>query len=176
MLEKLRKLFVSCDAFDEPFQPSVEGRLLLFPTDGYVLTERQFEALRGAAASLGDITGYCVLTEDIRDLSNDEINLKYYDIDLRDYESYLKLECSAPIVEENVILSDRAEWAILISMEFHALVGGPRSFITEFRRLYPEADKEFDKFVEAWKGNAERAGYDISWLPNLAAHVHRRLD
>jgi hypothetical protein len=175
MLEKLRKLFVSCNPFDEPFQPSVERRLLLYPTDGYILTEQQFKALRSAAASLGDTTGYCIITERIHDLSDNNIDLICYKIDLHDYGSYRKLSYSAPIVEENALISDRAEWAVLFSTELHALVGGPKSFIEEFVRLYPEVDKEFDEFVKAWEADAERIGYDISWLPKLAAHLHRNL-
>ena len=39
LLEKLRNLLVTADAFDEPFRPSVESRLLLFPTDGFLFND-----------------------------------------------------------------------------------------------------------------------------------------
>jgi hypothetical protein len=170
MLEKLRKLLVSFDAFDDPFQADVQSRLLLFPTDGFLLTPKQFGALGGAATQFGDSTGYCAITEGL-EASDDQVALDYYEFNLHDYAGYRKLRDSGCVLQENALLSDGGSWIILVSQEFHALLGCPPDFLLEFKRLYPEADAEFDRFVDAWKSNAARIGSDIGWLPNLAAHL-----
>lgn len=170
VLEKLRRLLASCDAFDEPFQPAVRSRLLLFPTDGFLLTQRQFEALGAASSHLGDATGFCVITEGLE--LSEEATPDYYEFGLRDYAGYRKLRDSGCVLQENVLLSDGGSWAVLVSQEFHALLGGPPPFLAEFSRAYPGGGVEFDRFVEAWKGNAARIGSDISWLPKLSAHLH----
>jgi hypothetical protein len=173
MLEKLRRSLASFDAFNEPFQAVVQSRLLLFPTDGFLLTPKQFKALGTVASQFGDRTGHCVITEGL-DVSKDQVALDCYEFNLQDYAGYRNLGDSGCVLQENALLSDSGSWVILISQEFHALLGCPLDFLVEFRRLYPEADSEFDKFVDAWKSNAERIGSDISWLPNLAAHLRSR--
>ncbi len=174
MLEKLRRLLASCDAFDEPFQPKVQSRLLLFPTDGFLLTQRQFEALGAASSHLGDATAFCVITEGLE--LSEETAPNYYEFGLRDYSGYRKLRDSGCVLQENVLLSDSGSWAVLISQEFHALLGGPPPFVAEFSRVYPGRSAEFDRFVEAWKANAARIGSDISWLSKLSSHLHPGTD
>lgn len=170
MTRQLRRLLASCDAFDEPFQPDVESRLLLFPTDGFLLTRGQFEALGLAAARFGDRTGYCVITEGF-DLARDQADPESFRFSLGSYQEYVTLRDRGDLLQENAILPESGSWAVLVSQEFHAILGCPHSFAAEFRQYYPQVLSEFDKFVDAWEANAQRIGSDISWLQRLSAHL-----
>jgi hypothetical protein len=173
----MRRVFRSLDPFDEPFQPGVASRLVLFPTNGYTLEESQFAALARAAQAAGETEGICVMTEFV-DFSNPPVQYDHARFSFSSFPSYAGLRVNVagfneptPILLENAIISDRGEWGILFSQESHALLGGRPAFVEAFKSSYSRAESDLEKFIEARKRNAERMGSDISWMPKLLKHL-----
>jgi hypothetical protein len=167
----LHRLFKSFNAFDEPFTSAVPNRLLLFPTDGFILTETQFAALAIAAAVVtGESGAICVPTEFL-ELSNLPSHIEHMELGLTSYSTYVTLRDEGPILVENAIVSKSGRWCALVSQESHAIVAGDEAFIRAFQASYADAPHDIDRFVQAWQGNAQRIGSDISWLPTLVKHI-----
>lgn len=166
----LRRLFASLDAFGRPFTSALPARLLLCRTDGCMLRRDQFEALAAAAASVGDTDATAIETEDLN-LDQPPAVLEQVRFSLGSYARYRQYRNDGHFLVENAIVPDTGRWAVLISQEWHALLGGQPEFVREFTRHYPPAAEDLRTFVTEWEGNASRIGSDISWLPGLLEHV-----
>jgi hypothetical protein len=166
----LRRLFSSLDAFDEPFRDSITSRILLYPTAGYILKEEQFKAIAAASADVGEDSAQCVITEGLT-IDGLPSELECYPVPLNSYGEYKTLTDSFPIMQENAMISVSGAWGLLISQEFHAVLGGSEHFINAFKRTYLAADSDMANFVLAWEGNAHRIGSDISWMARLLNHI-----
>jgi hypothetical protein len=170
MTDLLKKVFSSLNAFDSPFTVTCPSRVLIFPTRGYLLTDRQFNALATAAKSRGATSGLCVITEAL-DLSDLPDKSPTHQIDFSSYMSYQKLGNEGCILQENAIISERGDWGVLISQEFHAVLGGSKEFVEVFKGSYPEIESDRQRFITAMHNEATRIGSDISWLPKLVSHL-----
>ena len=165
----LRRLFRSLDAFDTPFRPSVAVRMLLFPTNGFVLTQEQFGAL---ASSVSHSRGECivVITEG-KDLDEPEVQFEHHPFHIESFQSYTSLREQGFLEQENVITDVHGEWAVLISQESHALIGGPVVFVESFQAKYNGRHDDLNKFIRAWERNEQKIHSDISWMPKLLKHL-----
>jgi hypothetical protein len=167
----IRRLFASLDAFGEPFTLALPSRLLLSPTDGYILRRDQFEALAAAAGDVGDSEADSVSTEGV-DLNAPPPVLETVRFNLGSYEEYRRHRNEGHMLLENAIIPDSGKWAVLFSQEFHAVVGGQPTFIRAFVEAYPHAGVDLARFVAEWKAAETRIGSDISWLPRLLKHLN----
>lgn len=166
-----QSVFRCPDPFNEPFQPRLTERLILYPIS-YEFEEHEYAAVAAAAGSLGESTAFITLTEIsegqevlFEDLEHWQIDLGYYP-----YEALLKQEWS-PIME-NAIYSTQGSWGLVISHEQHAVVGGPPRFIEALKANLPGGESQVHEFLDTWKDNRDRLGYQIDWLQRLLAHVY----
>jgi len=124
------ELFVSLDAFEEPFATTVSQRALLFPISRE-LEKCQFAALQRAARAVGDDTLFLEL------LAYAEQDGRYWEIPVGDEDPYAGIE----YLQENVIFSSSGQWGFLISNEDHAVGGGRPDFMKVVADEFPPTEE-----------------------------------
>ena len=157
------------------FADTVPARMLLWPTDGFMLTADQFEAL--AHASGRERQAYVVATEDTLELSATD---ECWRVSLDSYADYRWLAdgrdpgAELPLVGvlENCICSPRGRWGVYVSQELWAIVGGSRRFITVLRSLLPAADDQVRDFIRAMETERVKGVADTSWVMPLLVHLY----
>jgi hypothetical protein len=167
-LAAFRSVFLNPDPFKPCFQPAVEERVLFYPTAGFILDERQFRAVAAAASLLEERHAVVTLTEFLTDTTF--LNVDSWRIDLSSWTNYQHLRDKGPILVENAIYSPSGAWGVLVSQEFHAIVGGKKAFITFLQECLPMSVYATD-FLQCWKGNAQRIDSDTSWISPLLEHL-----
>lgn len=171
-LMALQSIFASVDPFEGDFTSSVESKLLLYPTEGYMLTSAQFDAIRFAAVQRGAPLAFLSITELIPDLSFDSIDTWQLDLNDVSYSDYRGLRDSGPVVLENAIYSADGLWGVSISQDFHAIVGGSDGFIHAFSNAAPDELNGVEGFLQAWRRNRDDIGSDLSWIAPLFVRLY----
>lgn len=139
------KIFVSKDPFSLPFQSSITNNLMLYPTFGYHLSEKQFYAIRAACNAIGEIGFYMSWIEWTGDMFNEKEHWSCDDFP--SHEDYLEV----PLIVENAVYSKNGKWGILISHENHAIVGGCESFINSLKANYQCWENDIVEIKDCWK-------------------------
>ncbi len=137
------KIFKNKDPFDDCFRDEIDSKILLFPTDGYILRRRQFESLIKTMNILGEKDMYISQTEWMI-FENAEHYLTNVNVSYMDYKKM-------PIFLENAIYSKEGKWGIIISHEDHALLGGSKEFINNYLYFYGNLENDIKKFSEYWR-------------------------
>lgn len=147
-LDELRKawmsVFVSADPFSDPLSESVKGRLLFYPTYGYHLGKKQYDAFAKTARALHESGFYLSIVEYTRGFLTRGEN---YFCQFPLYDEYERIH----LVLENAIYSMRGTFGILISHENHAIVGGSTDFILELKKNYPDWQEDRRRLLEEWR-------------------------
>lgn len=167
------------------FAPNVAGRVLLYPSYGYV-GYPLIEAVVAAAAKLGDSA--CYLSELYRFYPE---RAKHLYIPLSEFLS-VYIEPGSQNIEErfksmlspdHFVFSCQGKWAIRLTShgyEGYELLGGDREFIEEVRTVYPEVDSLVYDFLAYWQREKEymlsvgKTTYitDESWFSKVLTHVY----
>ena len=157
------RIFASDDPYEEPFLAEAGSRGLLFPM-GYAHAGRELEALRAAAASLGDPTCYLQLYV----FGEDE--WPYWELDLTEADPYAGI----PLIRENSLFSREGAWGMLVSDENHALVAGHLTFVETLVSGLdpPDLDAHALRFLAHWAELRASTGQASEWLPVLLAHLY----
>jgi hypothetical protein len=157
----------ACASDIEPFQASVEARLLLSPTRGFGLSEKHFAAVAAGAAASGVHRAF------FAGWSGDDgawgATHGHRHVDLGSYGSYLAgADCSSI---GQFLFAPRGEWGIVASALDYALIGGSATFVDEIAaRLDYDADAELERFLVTWHELAD-VGACVDWLTPLVNHL-----
>ncbi len=139
-----QRLFKSNDPFSVPFRPEIEACIIFPFTEGCALTLAQYEAIITAARTLGD-QGF-ILSE--VEWKGDFFERgKHWWCEFPRHEDYL---IQAPILE-NALYSLHSRWGVLISHEWHAMVGGSETFMMNVDKMYPEWRAAIIDLIESWE-------------------------
>ena len=153
-----RQLFRSADPFTVPFDGSI---LFFYTTDGYVLAQEQYEAIKSSAGN--EATFYLSVVEIAGEpLARDAT----YQCEWPSYEEYAAL----PIYLENALFSPKARWGVLVSHEDHAVMAGDDEFIRTLLSAYPRAVTDVAALERAWANNANNV-----WVGPMASAVRETL-
>lgn len=166
------KVFKTKDPFSEVFTNLIKHRIVLCPTDGYYLDQLQFNALMNAAKLVGDDTFYLSEIEGNsfeKSVNNEsQYTFGHWEATCEtQYEEYL----GAPVVLENAMYSRHARWGVIISHEFHAVVGGDEEFIGKFKEVYPTWRDGLKNFIGQWEYNRKSYNSDVGWLPDFLSYL-----
>lgn len=170
--ETFNKVFKNTDAFGKMFQENINSKILLYPTEGFYLTRKQFNALINTSKILGEESFYLAIVEGgfeensmnesmIYNFSPREISLD------TSYENYLENR----IVLENALFSKNGTWGVIISHEDHAVLGGSNEFIETFKTFYPNYDENLTKFIQKYESNNKKYDTDLSWISDFLQYV-----
>lgn len=162
--ESFYKVFKNKDPFDDCFAANIQAKFLLFPTDGYYLSEEQFNVLRKVISHLGEdeffiseIEGDCFsqpLSSESYEHSHCRGNVS------STYEDYTNV----PIVLENAIFSTSGTWGVIISHEGHAVLGGNHELIKQFQTSFPDFNNCKKRFIEHWETTQRNYNSNIDWV------------
>jgi len=167
MKTALGKVFQTNDPFGEMFQPDVQEKQILCPTDGYYLSIEQFKALQDTLVTLGEKKVYLSEVEAEECFSSP--NCSHWELSVTDsYEEYLRL----PVILENSLYSLNGTWGILISQEEHAVIGGTREFMLKYKEHYADWSKGESNFRKKWEYNKKHYNSDLSWYSRLSSHLN----
>jgi hypothetical protein len=157
------RVFASDDPYEEPFLAEVGSRALLFPM-GYAHSGRELDAIRAAAAALGETTCYLQLYL----FGEDE--WPYWQLDLADADPYAGI----PFVHENSLFSRDGAWGLLVSDENHAVVAGDETFVETLVSGLdpPDLDAHALAFLAHYVELRASVGRRYEWLPVLLAHLY----
>lgn len=155
VFSSFHRVFEHKDPFSSEGVTSLPIRVVLFPTDGYHLTETQFNAMKSAAKAI-DETYFYVCETEVEYLEKANTWL----CDSPTYAEY----SSVFVGIENAVFSADSHWGLIISHELHALLVCNDVFWENFRRAYPTLNKDYLEFVEYWEENEAALGSNIDWL------------
>jgi hypothetical protein len=166
--EAFQRVFKKSDPFGNPFQETLNEKMLIFPTNGYYLQENQFHALMKTIEQVGQGTFIASESEgDSFNLSQDfhsELAPQHWVADntiaYKDYQSM-------PLVVENSLYSPKGEWGLQISHEDHAVLAGNSLFINTFKEAYPEWGEDKEKFHQYWVDANKEFSTDITWIDDF---------
>lgn len=162
VVDAWRKIFQTTDPFTWPFQSNILTGRILFPTDGYHLTELQYKSLLNAIRCTGTSSFLLAIVEsDQNYLKKDQ---SFWKCELPEYREY----CDIDIALENAIFSPSGHWGILISHEMHGILGAGKSFVSSFNASAGDGIQEVDAFESQWK-----VAESQDWLTKLLEHVTR---
>ncbi|MDD4402738.1 MAG: hypothetical protein PHI24_13010 [Desulfitobacteriaceae bacterium] len=162
------KIFSGNSPFEYCFRKEIEKAKLLYPVDGYYLTQEQYIALMLTISNLyidEEVIISEIETESIGDIfkQNSDVTkyeLKHWSFDLSTtYEEYMQMDINV----ENAIYSSQGKWGILISHEEHAVIGGSIEFLDMFKTKYPEFENSMKSFQAYWKYNKKHYNSDMEW-------------
>jgi len=143
----LRKLwscvFASNDPFSDPFQRTVQARVLLYPTYGYHLSEDQYEALTEACRELGETSFFVSIVEYAGDFFAEG---KHWYCEIPSYKEYLTI----PLVLESAIYSGEGTFGMILSHEDHAILGGTSHFIEAMKLHYAQWPEDRRRLKAEW--------------------------
>jgi len=138
-----KKIFHHNDPFRDPFQHSIDARLLMYPTYGYHLTEEQYSAFILTATNVARTTFYVSVVEYTGDfLARGE----HWHCAMPEYEEYRSL----PLVLENAIYAEDGTFGIVISHEDHALIAGTEEFVSKLKGNYSSWEEDQRNIKNEW--------------------------
>jgi hypothetical protein len=173
-----KRVFHAFDPFGSPFQPSMQGRLLVYEPDVW-------KADNPWGLSTGDL-GALLHVADDRDLERVFVSMvdphderwgeSQYVLSPLSVDSYSHPRArDAWAIVPHAIYPPSGAWGVITSDESHALVGGTRQFIDELQALLGRREEEMiAAWLEAWAGHQDRSdsGRRIGdWIPAQLAHV-----
>jgi hypothetical protein len=171
-------VFRSFEPFGCPFEPSVQGRLLIYEPDPwkddnpYGLNTGDLEALREAA----DEQDLARVFVSVVDPYDERWEYSHYVLSPLNVDSYLHPGPTDawPIVPHAVYPPSGA-WGVITSEESHVLVGGSQRFIDDLEAgLGRSQDEMIAAWLEEWAGHQDRSvsGRRVGdWIPAQLAHV-----
>jgi hypothetical protein len=166
------KIFISNDPFSKVFVSSISNKILLYPTEGYYLSEKQFSALNNTIKQFGETSYYLSEIEGQAFKGNDIDSIhphQHLELDINTtYADYIEKN----IIFENAFYSSSGKWGAIISHEDHAILGGSKEFITIFKKFYSNCKDDQKKFLEAIEYWGKLNNSDLSWLPDFLDYIN----
>lgn len=166
------QIFSNNDPFGKMFVSSISNKILLYPTNGYYLSTKQFSILVQAIQIFGESSFYLSEVEGEAFIEDDLCSVhsnKHLELSIN--TTYGEYE-SETIIFENAIYSCKGKWGIIISHEDHAVLGGCENFIKIFKKLYPEWEKDQQKFKAAFEYWGRHAKKDLNWISDFIKYIN----
>ncbi len=167
------KVFKAKDPFEDAFNNNIKSKLLIFPTTGYYLTQKQYASLTNLLISFEENSFYISEVEgNCFSLDQDPTSYKHVHWKMNSdckYDEYLKI----PLALENAIYSVNGRWGMIVSHEDHAIFGGDRAFIQKFKELYTDWEDDQNKFIQKWKENEVYSRISTQWVEKLLAAIDK---
>jgi hypothetical protein len=165
-----KEIFLNNDPFGKVFNDFIEKKVLLFPTEGFYLSKKQYEILLNTLKIFLEQEIYISEIE-IGDASFESsegysFNHNIIKVDTS-YEDYLKL----PIFLENIMYSSSKTWGVIISHENHAVLGGSEELISKFSERY-NCNEDKKKFLKYWNYNKKRYNSNLSWQKDFLLNLN----
>lgn len=162
------KVFINNDPFGRMFNSSISEKIILYPTDGYYLSKKQFFALINTMRILGETTFFLSEIEGkvFFNESTSDQHLEFsIDTQYAEYERNI-------IIFENALYSTQGAWGILISHEQHAVLGGHKEFMEVFKRFYPDFMKDQINFIKYFEYWAKYSKTDLTWVSDYIKYIN----
>jgi len=160
-----RAVFARPDPFDEPFQPEIEARLVLY---GYrwALHPPWLEPVVRGIRQLGESGFFVSALERAKDKNHD--GYYHWYVPLGEADTY------GPAVysQQNAVYSTEGRWGIICSDEDHALIGGPTPIIQGIQAAVPDLDARVKEFLSVWKHYHNRNRVNLGWIPGTLSHIY----
>lgn len=175
----LRQVFVNDNPFIAPLNDRVEARAIVYPCSaGYWIEPPLTDAIITAASNLGDNGCYISIFWRPQNepwhwyIPFDE----FIEVYVEESEKFAEYQFSQQATfSESVIYSPRGKWGIILSHEFHGVIGGPAEFIEDIRSVVPFFDKQVYAFLERlryFKQTYRSELVTLDWLPELLTNVY----
>ncbi len=160
-INSYNKIFKAYDPFSLIFRDNIESKTLIFNTEGYFLSESQFNLLFELIQRCKESYVYLSITEFP---DNNFYKSEHWRIPVDiPYEEYLTI----PVYLENAIYSSQGEWGLIISHEEHAVLGGGEEFIRNFKQKYVNHSEDIRNFKEYYQYCNRNNGVNIDWLESF---------
>lgn len=172
------KVFSGNNPFEISFKKEIEKISVIYPVDGYKLTEEQFNSLIQTLISLrideevlvSEIEAELLGDVFIPNVDTKKYDLKHWSFDLSTtYDEYSEMDINV----ENAIYSSNGNWGIMISHEEHAIIGGSADFFNVFKMKYAQLDKSFNSFQEYWEHNRINSNSKLEWYDSFIYSLKR---
>lgn len=176
MKESFFSVFSGNNPFEISFKKEIEKISVIYPVDGYKLTEDQFCALIQTLISLcvdeevfvSEIEAELLGDVFTPNVDIEKYELKHWSFDLSTtYDEYYEMDINV----ENAIYSSNGNWGIMISHEEHAVIGGSAEFFNVFRMKYSEFDNSFNSFQEYWEHNRINLNSKLEWYDSFLSSL-----
>ncbi|MGN7470473.1 hypothetical protein [Brevibacillus sp. SAFN-007a] len=172
LARSFHSVFTSTDSFGEMYADTIIARMILFPIDGFHLTENQYKALTKAAQSIGDHSFFVseIERKDSFETVYDPDRVVHWEVTVTtpyaDYRDTL-------LILENAMYSKSNTWGAFLSSEDHAVIGGSQEFIQACKTNYPDWQAEMDHFKSHWETVCRSKQWDVEWLYKFLAYANR---
>ena len=162
-------------ADDGIFTSNIVSRRILHPCYGYVEPQLLMDTIIAAAANLGDVGCYILLTCELPGKP------RHCYISLAEFaapEISPETQLGINFISDYFIYSERGKWGVALSGAYYGLLGGSPEFIEEVRAGFPGLDEQVYEFLQYWKNDRDEAlsrGLKSrlgNWLPRLLTHVY----
>lgn len=158
-------VFAAGNAFGFPFRNRFRWAMIFCQTEYYELTEPQFDAIMKAARAIDDGT-LMFATEEGWEINFAPKGDKYWELENATYEDHLNLG----LFKESAHWSTTGQWGLLISDEFHAVVGGTDDFMRALRKAYPKWRDDLAEAREVWADSLFSRSPHLGWIDKVVAH------
>jgi len=162
-----QQVFTSTDPYEKLFPEAFNDVIVFHETDGPVLREDQFFAVRKAMEDISEDVFYFSVTEGGNCFASVE-NPGYFDnlnwlCHNPSYE-----ECEQLIVPlESSIYSTKGTWGIMISQDFFGVIGGNKKFIDALKNRYSLWESDLKDFYDFWHEEKWYSGLDPRLLKSI---------
>jgi len=157
-------------AFQYPFaHQDVEAIVILYPLTGYLLTRRQHASLKSARDKIvpSEKVIYVSTYEDQSDfLHSSSVRGDARHYELATTEDYAAYERTVPWPLEYAMYGSSGAWGLIVSHEMHAVLGGSRALIDDFKRRYDRWESDVAELKYYWKDNPNGR-----WVNDLLARM-----
>ena len=160
------------DPFERPIRRHVTERLLLYPTEGALLTEGQFGALSKCLEESRE-SELCVVSTFTSTLQPDDPDFAFAIVGSGDFSGYRSLGDEAGYsFADNLVMPLSARWCILVSVDGHAVAAGEELFIRCLSQSGPLDRNDMALgFAESSLRLSKSLKRDPGWIPELLAHI-----
>lgn len=156
---------------DGPFQPSVDGRMLLALEYGSLPDDHQLAAIAGAARQQSwGTTAY--LASFFWNWAAEPEPDAWYEIDLAAPEGYYDTHAWASGQHEHALCGVQGTWALMTTEAVDGVLGGTAAFIDAVRaRLGQDDERVVHDFLHVW---AEEVAHGARghWQGDLIRHLY----
>ena len=175
----LRRVFVNDNPFIRPLNDRVQARAIVYPCSaGYWIEPPLTDALITAASNLGDRGCYISL---LWRPQNEPWHWyipfeEFIEVYVEESQKYVEYQFSQQAsLCETVIYSPQGKWGIILSHEFHGVIGGSAEFLEDIRSVVPFFDEQVYAFLERlryFKQTYRSELVTLDWLPGLLTNVY----
>jgi hypothetical protein len=158
-------VFAGIDPYDEPFQPYVFPRLLLFPYR-WQLDIPWINPLKKTMRFLGE-EGFFVSALH-RPPADEQPQPYHWYVPITEMDRYGSLVVS----QVNAVYSINGTWGVICSDEDHAIIGGPELLIANIQEAVTDFDVRIKQFIDMWKYYHQKNGVSIQWLFSMLSHIY----